>query len=423
MNKNDYISSVIGNVRNKEAHEAIYAELNDHLQQTISELKTAGFSEADAEQQAIAQMGDAGMLGKRLNKIHRPKFDWTIALTMLALLGLSFIPMFLLQNNIKFQMMDGIVFGKVKAVGLSLVIIVLMMFFDYRKLKRFNKTIFGIAILIFAYAIWIGALVNGSVILRLANTQMDLIMIMPLFCISISAFLSQKQISPITLSILYLVPSLFYLISPSIMNFIIYTVMFWSLVSVSVISRKRKYVFFTINGALLASIPVYNFIKNGFLSERIKSLLNLYPEVTNFIIGETKPLLRESSLFGHPMPKEGLNEIFASDYILIAMTYLLGWGFSAVVIALFLLLIIRLVFISVKIHDDFGRLLCLSAVILIGFTFAWNLLMIFGFMPFVSVPLPFFSYGTFPVVLYSFLIGLVLSVYRRNPIGMTMKPV
>jgi len=40
--------------------------------------------------------------------------------------------------------------------------------------------------------------------------------------------------------------------------------------------------------------------------------------------------------------------------------------------------------------------------------------MIVGFFPMTNMSLPFISYGLMPVLLNAFLIGIVLSIYRRK---------
>ena len=48
-----------------------------------------------------------------------------------------------------------------------------------------------------------------------------------------------------------------------------------------------------------------------------------------------------------------------------------------------------------------------------------NVGMIVGFFPMTNMSLPFISYGLMPILLNAFLIGIVLSIYRRKDLMVT----
>lgn len=71
------------------------------------------------------------------------------------------------------------------------------------------------------------------------------------------------------------------------------------------------------------------------------------------------------------------------------------WGFvgSTIVVALFCMLILRLMKMAELQHDSFGRIYCYSvAAIFFAHVFI-NIGMTIGIMPVIGIPLPFFSYG------------------------------
>ena len=70
--------------------------------------------------------------------------------------------------------------------------------------------------------------------------------------------------------------------------------------------------------------------------------------------------------------------------------------------------------IAHKIHDPYGKLLLIGAVALYTVQLVSNIGMTFGFFPITSISLPFISYGLMPILFNAFLMGVVLSVYRRK---------
>ncbi|KAA0965699.1 hypothetical protein FQ087_05280 [Sporosarcina sp. ANT_H38] len=67
-----------------------------------------------------------------------------------------------------------------------------------------------------------------------------------------------------------------------------------------------------------------------------------------------------------------------------------------------------------KIHNSYSELLLIGAASIYTVQFVSNIGMSLGYFPMTSMSLPFISYGLMPILLNSYLIGVVLSVYRRK---------
>jgi rod shape determining protein RodA len=86
------------------------------------------------------------------------------------------------------------------------------------------------------------------------------------------------------------------------------------------------------------------------------------------------------------------------------------WGFvgSVIVIALFVLLFIRLVFLAERQRSSFSRIYGYAVTVILFTHFFINIGMTIGMMPVIGIPLPFFSYGgsslwAFTILLFIFL--------------------
>ena len=71
----------------------------------------------------------------------------------------------------------------------------------------------------------------------------------------------------------------------------------------------------------------------------------------------------------------------------------LGFAGSLALIALFLALILRLLFVAHTIHDQFGSLILIGFASVIGLQVLVNIGAISGLLPLTGMPLPFISYG------------------------------
>ncbi len=84
MNRQDFLRLVSKEIHFIFDRKSIEKELNEHLEDSIADLREEGLSKEDAERQAIAQMGEPEEIGKLLNQEHHPilGYVWMISRVM-----------------------------------------------------------------------------------------------------------------------------------------------------------------------------------------------------------------------------------------------------------------------------------------------------------------------------------------------------
>ena len=83
-----WLESVASQVRIRRIRNTLTDELRDHILLQKADYMDEGMPETEAESKAIADMGDAVLVGGELDRVHRPKVQWkgvVIALFMLML--------------------------------------------------------------------------------------------------------------------------------------------------------------------------------------------------------------------------------------------------------------------------------------------------------------------------------------------------
>jgi rod shape determining protein RodA len=101
-----------------------------------------------------------------------------------------------------------------------------------------------------------------------------------------------------------------------------------------------------------------------------------------------------------------------TDFIFAGFAEEFGFLGAAILVALYLALILRGLWISLGAPTPFGRLLAASLALTI-FTYAFvNLGMVTGLLPVVGVPLPFMSYGGTALITLGVGMGLIMSIAR-----------
>lgn len=110
-----------------------------------------------------------------------------------------------------------------------------------------------------------------------------------------------------------------------------------------------------------------------------------------------------------------------TDFVFASLTYYYGYVLALILVLILSLFVARIMVISYKINDGYGKLLLVGGVTLFVVQFIYNVGMIIGLLPIASISLPFISYGLTPTLFHALLMGIVLSVYRRKDMSFRMK--
>ena len=87
----DYLNKVASQVRVKRARGPLMDELRDHLECQREAYLAEGMDEAEARKCAIADMGDALLVGGELDRVHRPRTQWKGVLIAVFFIALGLL--------------------------------------------------------------------------------------------------------------------------------------------------------------------------------------------------------------------------------------------------------------------------------------------------------------------------------------------
>ncbi|MFJ5768697.1 FtsW/RodA/SpoVE family cell cycle protein [Psychrobacillus sp. NPDC093180] len=429
-NKQSYLMEVQNQIRSKEAKEFVSAELNYHITAMKSEWINKGLNEEDSEEKAVKQMGNPITLGQRLNKLHRPKVDWLTIILLVITLGLSFLPMLSLGNYFSDEAMSMGYYAKHKMIFVLLGGFVAfgMMMVDFRKLEKQGWLFYGIAmIILLLLAFFPSDMINGLPIIIIGSLRIESLMAIPFLFLAWASIFNDKRVKIWQMGILVIIPCYFLFKMPSISTIYIYGVMVLVMFCWSQFSRK------TILSSLIFLISFFLII--GFIfwkasatyqKSRLQAFLNpeQYADTFGYMILYIREILSKAGWFGNAMSTEFIPTPHA-DFVFVNLTSYFGWIFAITLVFILSLFIVRIIVIARKVHHSYGKFLLIGAVALYSVQLVTNIAMMLGFLPMISMSLPFISYGLMPTLFNAFLIGVVLSVYRRKdlvPSGFKAKP-
>lgn len=160
---------------------------------------------------------------------------------------------------------------------------------------------------------------------------------------------------------------------------------------------------------------VFENIMKSHQQERILLLLGLNDDMkgAGYNVNQSKIAIGSGGVFGKGFLKGTQTKYDfvpeqSTDFIFCTVSE--EWGFvgSAIVIALFVILIIRLMKMGDRQGDAFGRIYCYGAASVFAFHVLINIGMTIGIMPVIGIPLPFFSYGGSSLLAFTILLFIAI---------------
>ncbi|EOQ01692.1 MULTISPECIES: FtsW/RodA/SpoVE family cell cycle protein [Bacillus cereus group] len=418
MNKKGerFVSEVTNHIKSKEAKSFVATELDFHLKQAKNTWIEKGLSEEVAENKAVEQMGSPIKLGQELNKLHKPKVDWFLLILLVAAMGLGFLPVLVFgyTNDVIMNKVIFVILGVITAIG--------MMLLDYRKLERMGWLFYtiGVVVLLILYC-FPNASMIGEPLIQIGPIAIDCLMAVPFFFLAWASFFNNSRLKIIHLVVLYLFSLYLFLIVSTLSSIFIYITMVFVMLWWSKLGKKTSLII-TVVPICLFIIKVSVSWSSGYHLDRLLGYLNPESDAggAGFMYIRLKEVMSSAGWFGTygdmkfiPAPD--------TDFVFASLTYYYGYWLALILVFVLSLFVARLIVISYKINDRYGKLLLVGGLTLFVFQFIYNVGMILGLLPLAAISLPFISYGLTPTVFHALIMGIVLSVYRRKGISFRIR--
>ncbi|MGY0693740.1 FtsW/RodA/SpoVE family cell cycle protein [Virgibacillus sp. FSP13] len=418
MNKkgDHFLKEVTNHIESKEAKKFVATELEFHLQKAKNIWIEKGLGKVDAEDKAVQQMGSPIKLGQELNKLHRPRVDWLIIILLVTAMGLSFLPIVSLGDA---GLMDVNHFLKNKVIFVILGVAAAfgMMMVDYRKLEKFGWMFYIIGVFILlVISFFPNIIMNGEPFIKIGPIIIECQMAVPFFFLAWSSFFNNSRLKVWHLGILFLFSLYLFLMIPDLSASFIYTMMVFVMLWWSKLGKKKILIttVVSISSSIIVGFYIW-FSAEEYQLQRILGFLNPknYVDGAGYTYVRLKELMSSAEWFGTSGKKEFIPDAH-TDLVFASLTYYYGYLFALILVLILSLFVARIMVISHKINGHYGKLLLVGGVTLFVVQCIYNVGMILGLLPITSISLPFISYGLMPTLFNAFIMGVVLSVYRRK---------
>lgn len=400
-----YLSAVGARIRWRRARWPLLEELAAHIDDQAADYRAQGMGEEEALERAVAEMGDPEAVGRDLDRLHRPKNRWGLALAVLLLaLAGPFLQFMIYQ--VTGQGVFDVYARQAVWVPIALALLCGVWFSDCTLLLR-RRWAAGLTVAAVAWAV---LNTNGTYRpIALYVTLLLPVLYAALLCrrrdgrpVAVLLWGLAAWVLPLPTM---LVPSASaYLLSGSSMTLVLLTAagLGWFA------GKRRKNILLSLLPTLLGlGVLFLSGLQKGYFLRRLSGFL--HPELDPNGIGYLYLHLRQGTL------ADLRDNVLSSTDLMLA--FLAQWKgewvfpFSAVLLALAALLLLRRVW---KLRSRTGKLLALSALLPLLLQVGLYILYNLGYSLFAPLSLPFLSYGAGYLLLNCILVGFLLSVFRMD---------
>ena len=437
MKSKEFLDNVCEEIKYKPIRNEICEELKNHIEEQKENYIEEGFKEELAEEKAIEQMGNAEKIGKKLNRIHRPKLDWKLLLIILIMISFGFIIAFTRANN--YDMLENGIFSNMIFKYISFIILGLffssiMYFIDYKKICKYSFVLYIIASIMNMIAILDWKQGNDISYFRIGTIMFSpAVITVPIYIIAFAGFLQNNDLGLkifekkkiyigglILLSIVSL--GLINCVSTIASSIILgATYLIIATVKLSLLNKKKEI-------AILWELTIFStiivFILMGGMNRIHRLADSLQPQNDPYGSGwigmNQKMVISSAKLFGEMDYNSKALNIFdeGTNYAFISLLAHYGWIVGVTMITAIILLNIKLVIDAIKIKDLYGKLLIVGISSLFLLQSLFNLLMNFNLGMQADFNIPLISYGGINLIVNMLCLSLVLSIYRRKDINL-----
>ncbi|GAB1765307.1 FtsW/RodA/SpoVE family cell cycle protein [Priestia megaterium] len=409
--RKSFLEQVQSQIKSKEAKAFVSVELHHHLNEVKNYWLQKGISDDQAEEKAVTQMGNPISIGQNLNRIHRPKVDWVTLSLFAAALLLGFLP--LLSQ-------DGMVDNhfstyKVVFVILGAMLALVMMFIDYRKLanKGWLFYLLGTLLLLFLTKNF-NTFTEGQSVFKVGPLKIEGLMAIPFFFLAWAGFFQSNRFKMWKFLLLFLL-SLYFFLQCGLTTLFIYVTLTFTMIWWSKLNKKKIAIVLGSGFALVAAWGIIGWMTVAYYQKyRVLSFINPYNSEEYFGLSKVHHLFMDAGWFGKHSFVDQMIPQADTNFVFLSFTYYYGWLFASILFLVLSLVVVRIVLIAKRIGDSYTKLLLVGVIIIYTVQLVGHVGMIVGFFPMTNMSLPFISYGWMPVLLNAFLIGIVLSIYRRK---------
>jgi rod shape determining protein RodA len=377
----------------------------------------------------------------REHQISWKNFDFLLVLSVFALVGFGLLTIlnatggvFLDEGESITTVLDGIdwTYTRLQAMWFAIgcVMCAIVVALDYKIFYKLSELIYWGAVALLAFVLVVGKVAGGTQgwykITENRSFQPSEIAKLALI-ISLAKQLSkypkgvQRWLDLLWVLIRVGIPLALILLQPDLGTALVY--LFITLVVLFASGIRPLLMGTLVAGGVGAVIPVWKYLLTSNQKKRLLVFLdeaNIDPQGAGYNVRKSKMAVGSGQMMGKGMFSPGamsqLEYIPAqhTDFIFSVAAETFGFVGATAIIALYALMIFRMLHLARSTKDRFGSYMVLGVMAMMMFHILENIGMCMGIMPVTGIPLPFMSYGGSAMLTNMIAIGICLNVGLRR---------
>ncbi len=434
----DYLDTVCEQIRFQKAHSFVKKELKDHINDQAEAIVFSGMDEQTAMQKAIAEMGDPVTIGTKLDRVHRPKLEWSFIVFIIVFscfnLGIRFIVQ---QNNPVSHYEHFISVPMILSILFGILVMIAVYYVDFTILANHSQKIYllylTIMIFVHIYLTFLGISVNGA----LAYIDVpfgtfkipSLLYLFPVILIGLLYDCRGKSYHAILLCGASFLPPAFLSLNKG-NNAVILVIAMVSVLLIVMSICKNWFAVKKSFALLLFLLPTtiitiyFSFLISYFHNRLIRIFDIIKGTEQTYSMEILQNNLKGASLFGMGelfyTPKGDfiqLPMVLTKDYFTAYILYYSGWIIFIIFLVIYCFFIGKGFLLAWKQKSQLGSMTAFSVLLTIVFTMLWNLIFSSGLLVDINpLEIPFFSYSGSANIMFFILMGILLSVFRTGAV-------
>lgn len=422
----EYLKTLLEQIRCKKARPYIRQELQDHIEDQIAENMHAGMDRERAEKEAVRDMGDPVETGISLDRIHKPQIAWKLLVMVILLSVAGILTHIMITRHINEG--DASVSGRyVIHVMVGIAVMIFLYFLDYTLLARFSKVIAVILLAMCLLTLYFGCKVNGMryfIIIGGGSVSIPALMLfyVPIYGGVIYQYHGSGYTGLLKAIVWMVIPVVLVLRMPAMMTAGLMLISMLVMLTIAIqkdwfVVQKKKAMggLWEIFMVMPAAVFLMMYLGNAFApyqKARIQAVFSNSGDVS-YLTATLRSLLTVNKFAGNSgVDVTEMLPAYNADYILVYLSSVYGMLAAILICCILAVLILTVFHTAMRQKNQLGMMMGCGCGMIFLVSFLINVLENVGAFPPAATFMPFLSAGGSYIIVSYGLMGIVLSIYR-----------
>lgn len=433
MEMREYLDVLKEQIRFEKARDMVEEEVKGHMEDQMEAYLAQGMSEAEAEAMAVRQMGDPVEAGVALDRIHRPRMDWRLVglIALLSLAGLV-VQYFWSAQNADFS----VFWRQCVFIGLGLIVMAVVCLLDYSVVGTYAIPLWcGLSVLILFAALF-GQTVNGArYFINVGQFRLEIrnyiYLYVPIYAGILYRFRGGGYLALVKCGLFHTGAMLVSLMAVTLPVCLDVTVI-CLILTIAAIKKQwfrvtPKYAYGGLGVSVLlvpGLLMVFGLLRMApYQIRRLQVILNPMRDPGG--AGYTPSVIREAFQNGvwlgsSDQTLEGWIGGLNTDYVLIQLISSYGYLAAALLLVVFAVFLFHIFHTITRQKNQLGLMIGMGCGLVFAFQVFHGVMLNLG-IGFMTVGIPFVSYGQSVAMVAYLFVGLLLGIYRYKDIPVKPK--